>query len=311
MISDGTPWRPLVHALDIAKAIRCVLEAPRELVHDEVFNVGSSEQNYRVREIAEIVGAEFPGCEVTFGARRRRQPQLPGLLRQDPQQAARLRVRLGRRQRGTTSCTRCSAGSTWTTATFTGRGHTRLKQLQHLIATGQVDDELFWRTRRDHHPYRHRGRGHHRPRAARPTTAASSPGRSASTEFGAAGLETAVEQCNLSFNHKAGTLRGMHYQVAPHPEAKLVRCIRGAIVDIIVDMRPDSATRLQHVSVELTAEQPASALRAAVFRARLPDPGRRHRGDSTRSAAPTRRPPSAGCAGRPGARARLAAAGHR
>ena len=73
-------------------------------------------------------------------------------------------------------------------------------------------------------------------------------------EFGAAGLQTAVEQCNLSGNHRAGTLRGMHFQIAPHPEAKLVRCIRGAIVDVIVDMRPDSPTRLQHVAVELSAD---------------------------------------------------------
>jgi dTDP-4-dehydrorhamnose 3,5-epimerase len=73
-------------------------------------------------------------------------------------------------------------------------------------------------------------------------------------QFLAAGLEPIVEQCNLSYNHKAGTLRGMHFQVAPHPEAKLVRCVRGAIVDIIVDMRPGSKTRLQHVAVELTAE---------------------------------------------------------
>lgn len=73
-------------------------------------------------------------------------------------------------------------------------------------------------------------------------------------EFGAAGLQTNVEQCNLSGNHRAGTLRGMHFQIAPHPEAKLVRCIRGAIVDVIVDMRPDSPTRLQHVAVELTAD---------------------------------------------------------
>jgi dTDP-4-dehydrorhamnose 3,5-epimerase len=72
-------------------------------------------------------------------------------------------------------------------------------------------------------------------------------------EFEAAGLDPRVDQCNLSFNHRAGTLRGMHFQVAPHPEAKLVRCIRGAIVDVIVDMRPDSPTRLQHVAVELTA----------------------------------------------------------
>lgn len=73
-------------------------------------------------------------------------------------------------------------------------------------------------------------------------------------EFRAAGLESAVEQGNLSFNHRAGTLRGMHFQVAPHPEAKLVRCVAGAVVDIIVDMRPGSPTRLQHVKVELTAE---------------------------------------------------------
>lgn len=72
-------------------------------------------------------------------------------------------------------------------------------------------------------------------------------------EFLAAGLEPLVEQCNQSFNHKAGTLRGMHMQVAPHPETKLVRCVAGAIVDIIVDMRPDSPTRFQHVSVELSA----------------------------------------------------------
>lgn len=74
------------------------------------------------------------------------------------------------------------------------------------------------------------------------------------SEFIEAGLEPVVEQCNLSYNHVAGTLRGMHFQVSPHPETKLVRCVKGAIVDIIVDMRPDSPTRFQHVSVELTAE---------------------------------------------------------
>lgn len=73
-------------------------------------------------------------------------------------------------------------------------------------------------------------------------------------EFEAAGLDPAVAQCNLSFNHKAGTLRGMHWQVPPHSEPKLIRCIRGAVQDIIVDMRPDSPTRFQHVAVELTAE---------------------------------------------------------
>ena len=73
-------------------------------------------------------------------------------------------------------------------------------------------------------------------------------------EFEAAGLEPLVEQGNNSYNFKAGTLRGMHYQTGDAPETKLVRCIRGAIVDIIVDMRPESPTYLQHVKAELTAD---------------------------------------------------------
>ena len=72
-------------------------------------------------------------------------------------------------------------------------------------------------------------------------------------EFVAHGLLPDVVQCNLSYNHVAGTLRGMHYQLAPATEAKLVRCISGAIVDIIVDLRPDSPTYRQHVSVQLSA----------------------------------------------------------
>ncbi len=72
-------------------------------------------------------------------------------------------------------------------------------------------------------------------------------------EFADHGLLPMVEQCNIAYNFKAGTLRGMHYQLPPATEAKLVRCIAGAIVDIIVDLRSDSPTYLQHVAVELTA----------------------------------------------------------
>ncbi|MBW4655775.1 MAG: dTDP-4-dehydrorhamnose 3,5-epimerase [Kaiparowitsia implicata GSE-PSE-MK54-09C] len=73
-------------------------------------------------------------------------------------------------------------------------------------------------------------------------------------EFETHGLKPLVAQCNLSFNHKAGTLRGMHYQVPPASETKFIRCIKGAIYDVIVDMRPNSPTYLQHVTVELSAE---------------------------------------------------------
>jgi len=73
-------------------------------------------------------------------------------------------------------------------------------------------------------------------------------------EFAAHGLEPAVAQCNLSFNLKKGTLRGLHYQAPPMGEAKLVRCGRGAIYDVIVDLRPDSPTYRRHVAVELNEE---------------------------------------------------------
>lgn len=73
-------------------------------------------------------------------------------------------------------------------------------------------------------------------------------------EFEAHGLRSALVQCNLSYNYKAGTLRGMHYQIEPAPEAKLVRCTRGAIYDVIIDMRPESRTYMKHIGVELTAD---------------------------------------------------------
>ncbi|MGH2756270.1 MAG: dTDP-4-dehydrorhamnose 3,5-epimerase [Actinomycetota bacterium] len=72
-------------------------------------------------------------------------------------------------------------------------------------------------------------------------------------EFAKMGLTYRVAQCNLSFNHVRGTLRGLHMQVAPAAESKFIRCISGAIYDVIVDMRPGSKTYRQHIGVELTA----------------------------------------------------------
>jgi len=73
-------------------------------------------------------------------------------------------------------------------------------------------------------------------------------------EFEALGLNTNAVQANVSYNKKKGTLRGMHMQLAPHEETKLVRCTRGAIYDVIVDLRPDSPTFKQWIGVELTAD---------------------------------------------------------
>ncbi len=73
-------------------------------------------------------------------------------------------------------------------------------------------------------------------------------------EFSERGLSSTMVQANLSFNEKRGTVRGMHYAMAPASEPKFVRCVRGAIWDVIVDLRPGSPTYLQHVAFELSAE---------------------------------------------------------
>lgn len=75
-----------------------------------------------------------------------------------------------------------------------------------------------------------------------------------SEEFAAQGLESNYVQANIGYNIRAGTLRGMHFQIAPHGEVKLVRCMSGAVYDVVLDLRPESPTYLQWYGVELTGE---------------------------------------------------------
>jgi nucleoside-diphosphate-sugar epimerase len=144
MTSDGTPWRPLVHALDIAQAIRCALRAERQSVHALVVNVGSDENNRTVREIAETVSAEFPGCELTFGppsADNRSYRVAFGKIRDVfGDFRAEWDVAAGAAQ-----LHRVFDSIAMDPETFHGRGHTRLKQIEYLLKSGQVDERLFWR----------------------------------------------------------------------------------------------------------------------------------------------------------------------
>ena len=97
-------------------------------------------------------------------------------------------------------------------------------------------------------------------------------------EFRAKGLSPQVAQCSISFNRHKGTLRGMHWQAAPKAEAKLIRVTRGAIHDVIVDLRPDSPTRLQHITAKLSCRQWTHALHPGRVCAWVSDLGRGHRG---------------------------------
>lgn len=143
MTSDGTPWRPLVHVLDICGAISCVLDAPRDAVQAEVFNVGHDADNYQVREIAQIVADVYPGCELSFGEAgadnrsyrvsfEKIHARLPGFrcgwdARKGARQLHDVFERIGLDE-----------------ALFTARPFTRLKQLKYLISSGQIDARFFW-----------------------------------------------------------------------------------------------------------------------------------------------------------------------
>ncbi|MGB4779627.1 NAD-dependent epimerase/dehydratase family protein [Microbacterium sp.] len=144
MTSDGTPWRPLVHALDIAQAIRRAVVAPREDVHNQTFNVGSNDQNYQVREIATVVADVFPGCEVTFGPEGGDNRSYKVNFDKIGEVLPGYRTEWNAR-RGAEQLLAVFSSVDLDTADFTGRGFTRLKQLEYLIRTGQVDDALFWR----------------------------------------------------------------------------------------------------------------------------------------------------------------------
>jgi nucleoside-diphosphate-sugar epimerase len=145
MTSDGTPWRPLVHALDIAQAIRLTLEAGRGRVHNVVMNVGSYDNNYTVRQIAELVAEVFPGCQLSFGDPSADNRSYRVAFDRIREILPEFRCRWDAR-RGAQQLHQVFESIQLDAETFTGRGHTRLKQIQHLLSTGQVDERLFWIT---------------------------------------------------------------------------------------------------------------------------------------------------------------------
>ena len=144
LTSDGTPWRPLVHGLDIARAIIAVLDAPRELVHNQIFNVGDTSHNYRVKEIAEIVAETFPGCRLVFGAsgadNRSYRVSFEKIRKRLPNFKCEWDARRGARQ-----LYDLFRKIDMTAETFQNRTFTRLKQLEYLIRTSQIDDHFFWK----------------------------------------------------------------------------------------------------------------------------------------------------------------------
>jgi nucleoside-diphosphate-sugar epimerase len=146
MISDGSPWRPIVHIEDICEAMRCAAEAPADAVNGQVFNVGHTDENYRVREIAQIVAGAFPGCEVSAGPpsqdNRSYRVSFEKIATRLPGFKASWSAK-----RGAEELRQLFERIEFSTDTFEYRAFTRLKQLKYLQRTGQVDADLYWSAR--------------------------------------------------------------------------------------------------------------------------------------------------------------------
>lgn len=143
--SDGTPWRPLVHVEDISGAILAGLDAPRELVHNEAFNVGANAENYRIRELADMVAEVVPGARATFAEgggpdKRSYRVDCSKIARVLPGFQPQWTVR-----RGIEQLYEAYARHGLTYEQFTGPSYLRIKHVQELQEAGRLDDQLRWR----------------------------------------------------------------------------------------------------------------------------------------------------------------------
>ena len=145
--SDGMSWRPLVHVRDIARATIALLEAPDEVVRGEAFNIGSEKQNYRIRELAEIVHARLPRCEITFAEGASPDPRS---YRVDFSKfdAAFPECQLEwTAERGTDELVRAYESVALTLGDFEGHRYIRLNQLKRLMNANALDESLRWAVR--------------------------------------------------------------------------------------------------------------------------------------------------------------------
>jgi len=144
MLSDGTPWRPFVHVLDIAQAVACVLDAPIDDVRGEVFNVGSEEQNYQIRQIAQIISDLVPGCALTVGDSsadaRNYRADFTKIHERFPEFRCMWDV-----ERGGKEILHVFDQIGFDEELYRWRGHTRIKQIKHLLDTDQIDADFYWR----------------------------------------------------------------------------------------------------------------------------------------------------------------------
>jgi nucleoside-diphosphate-sugar epimerase len=144
LTSDGTPERPLVHVLDICQAFARALDLPREALHNQIINVGDTKQNYRVREIAEVVARTFSGSRLSFGKsdkdERSYRVSFEKIKRLIPEYQTTMDVEAGAKE-----LKELFEKTGFAQNDFEFPAYTRIKQLKELIQTEKIDPNFFWK----------------------------------------------------------------------------------------------------------------------------------------------------------------------
>lgn len=144
IMSDGSPWRPVVHAEDIAQAFEVMIDAPRDVVHNQAFNVGVTSENYRVRDLAQIVAKTVPGCTVEYAGTANSDQRS---YRVDFSKIARLVPQFQPHWTAAAGAAEVYEGvmdAKLTAESFQSREYVRLEQLKYLVSEGRIDDRLRW-----------------------------------------------------------------------------------------------------------------------------------------------------------------------
>ena len=142
--SDGSPWRPLIHVLDVCKGINHILNSPKELIHNKIYNLGDTNENYQIRELANYISEIIPNCEIVIESsdkdNRSYRVSFEKIYSELNFKCS-LNV-----VDGIKDLVRSFDEIKLSDENFNSRNYTRIKQIEYLINNNQINDYFYWRT---------------------------------------------------------------------------------------------------------------------------------------------------------------------
>lgn len=241
MDSDGTPWRPFIHILDACQAVLIALTTKRENIHNQIINIGDTNSNYQIKDIAEVIKNTFPGCSVSLnknGADKRNyRVNFDKIKKVLPGFSCKYDVATGARQ-----LLDVFENAHLSYEDFESRNYTRLKQIKYLRENNKIDKSFYWiqfmkftKTKID---------GVYIINLEKKEDDRGFLARIWDQKlFKENGIDFNIMQGYVTLSKKRSTIRGFHFLKVD--EKKLTKVIRGSVCEVVIDIRKDSPTYMQ------------------------------------------------------------------